>query len=89
MNFVSTVIDTAQYINLQGRLDGVAAPISAEANQETGFQSLVLSFSECTYVPSIGISALLRACKVIILNGGSTEIVNLTPALLEDLNITG
>lgn len=41
------------------------------------------------YVSRVGIRELLRAYKLIILNGRSMEIVNVTPQLLEVFKLTG
>lgn len=90
MTILKTVNENVLTVALSGRLDTTTAPqLESELKASLeGVQTLVLDFTELTYLSSAGLRVLLAAQKIMN-KQGSMRVKNVNETIQEIFEVTG
>ena len=90
MNINIEKVDKSTIFKLEGRLDTVTAPELEQVinNEGEALKNLVLDFSGINYISSAGLRVLLGAQKKMKAQG-SMELINVSEAVMDILEMTG
>lgn len=75
-------------VAVRGEIDAAAAPALEAACAEAGDHVRIVC-SDCEFIDSAGVSALLRIRSAVVARGGSVTLVDPSPAVERILAITG
>jgi anti-anti-sigma factor len=92
MKAVIEYVGTLPIIKLSGRLDTVAAPmLDAELVSflAESRPSILIDFTEVTYISSAGLRSILHLVKHTAANGGRLGIFAAAPHIMEVIEISG
>ena len=76
-------------VKLDGRLDGVAAPLLDAKLALDGVRELILDFAKCHYISSAGIRSVLKAHQAMARAQGKMVVTNVSPHVREVFDLTG
>lgn len=89
MHITANRVGDTLTLGLDGRLDIATAPLLEQQTDQPGIRSLIIDLGACAYVSSAGLRELLRAQKRLTAAGGSVQLVNVTRAVQDVLDMTG
>lgn len=89
MNLTIDTQGDRMVIALNGRLDAASGPALEARLPTEGVRELVLDFTDCPFVSSCGIRAILVANRRMITAGGRLVVRNLPPTVREIFDMTG
>jgi anti-anti-sigma factor len=92
MELVSKKWDVFDVLEIQGRIDGLTAPVVKQSVDQAaidGRRNLILDFSQVSYMSSAGLRVILQSHKELNKIGGKLTLVAIPSAIMDVFNVSG